>query len=54
LEKLATFGNDHSFLASHPAPKARAKRLLTNADAPQPMKDPSHIRLMRAVTATQK
>lgn len=27
LNKLATLGNDHSFLSSHPAPGARAKRL---------------------------
>ena len=27
LEKLATLGNDHSFLSSHPAPGARAERL---------------------------
>ena len=27
LRKLATLGNDHSFLASHPAPGARADRL---------------------------
>ena len=27
LRKLATLGNDHSFLASHPAPSARADRL---------------------------
>lgn len=43
LTKLATLGNDHSFLASHPAPEARAKRLLANAAAPQQMKDPSYI-----------
>ncbi|MCF8079939.1 MAG: M48 family metallopeptidase [Desulfobacterales bacterium] len=43
LTKLATLGNDHSFLASHPAPKARAERLRANADAPQQMKDPSRI-----------
>lgn len=27
LHKLATLGGDHGFLSSHPAPKARAKRL---------------------------
>ncbi len=43
LTKLAALGNDHSFLASHPAPKARAERLLANADAPQQMKDSSYI-----------
>lgn len=28
LRKLATLGNDHSFLASHPAPEQRAERLV--------------------------
>lgn len=27
LEKLATLGNNHTFLSSHPAPEARAKRM---------------------------
>jgi putative metalloprotease len=28
LKKLATLGNDHSFLSSHPAPGKRAERLM--------------------------
>jgi len=43
LEKLATLGNDHSFLASHPAPKARTKRLLAKAAEPHQVTDPSYI-----------
>jgi len=37
LEKLATLGDGHSFLSSHPAPKARAERLqkrLAGTEAP--------------------
>jgi putative metalloprotease len=34
LRKLATLGNDHSFLASHPAPGVRAGRL--EKDGPDP------------------
>ena len=34
LRKLATLGNDHSFLASHPAPGVRADRLEKGPDAP--------------------
>ncbi|HSO19089.1 MAG TPA: M48 family metallopeptidase [Desulfosarcina sp.] len=30
MMKLASLGNDHSFLSSHPAPKARAERLQQN------------------------
>jgi len=30
LMKLASLGNEHSFLSSHPAPEARAKRLQEN------------------------
>ncbi len=39
LKKLATLGNDHSFLSSHPAPGVRAGRLeyrLANPDQPEP------------------
>lgn len=34
LRKLATLGNDHSFLASHPAPGARADRLEKGPTSP--------------------
>ena len=34
LRKLAALGNDHSFLASHPAPGARADRLEKGPTAP--------------------
>ncbi|MEN8256851.1 MAG: M48 family metallopeptidase [Thermodesulfobacteriota bacterium] len=39
LKKLATLGNDHSFLSSHPAPAVRAERLanrLANPNQPEP------------------
>jgi len=39
LEKLATLGSDHSFLSTHPAPQARAKRLHTALSSPQPKPD---------------
>lgn len=35
LRKLATLGNDHSFLASHPAPGQRAERILAQLANPQ-------------------
>ncbi len=35
LKKLATLGNDHSFLSSHPAPGIRAKRLQEQVSAPE-------------------
>ncbi|WP_373500304.1 M48 family metalloprotease [Desulfococcus sp.] len=35
LIKLAAAGNDHSFLSSHPAPEARAKRILENGYDPR-------------------
>ena len=41
LMKLADLGNDHSFLSSHPAPEARAKRLRENALSPQQIEDQS-------------
>ncbi len=34
LHKLATLGNNHSFLASHPAPGIRAKRLQNQINSP--------------------
>jgi putative metalloprotease len=37
LRKLATLGNDHSFLASHPAPGKRADRLEGKPDSPEEM-----------------
>lgn len=40
LRKLATLGNDHSFLASHPAPGDRADRL---EKGPSPPTETSHI-----------
>ncbi len=41
LMKIATLGNDHSFLSSHPAPEARAERLRENAFTPQQIEAPS-------------
>ncbi len=43
LIKLATLGNDYSFLSSHPAPEARAKRLRENALQPEQAEDQSFI-----------
>jgi len=37
LEKLATLGNDHSFLSSHPAPGQRAERLRMGLQSPDQM-----------------
>ncbi len=39
LGKLAGLGANHSFLASHPAPEARALRLQAMLEAPQPQKE---------------
>lgn len=36
LKKLASLGNDHSFLASHPAPGQRAERMLALLTDPGP------------------
>jgi putative metalloprotease len=41
LMKLAALGSDHSFLSSHPAPEARAKRLEEDALASRPAEKPS-------------
>ena len=41
LTKLATLGNEHSFLSSHPAPEARAKRLSNNHYGPHTAAKPS-------------
>ncbi|NCC24352.1 MAG: peptidase M48 [Deltaproteobacteria bacterium] len=41
LTKLATLGGDHSFLSSHPAPEARAKRLQAKPDDDGPPKNRS-------------
>jgi putative metalloprotease len=41
LLKLATLGNDHSFLSSHPAPEARAQRLRQKALSPPPVQQVS-------------
>ncbi len=46
LTKLASLGSDHSFLSSHPAPEARAKRLQENASAPQQIEE---SRLLRRI-----
>jgi len=35
LQKLATLGNNHSFLSSHPAPGKRAERLETIMNSPE-------------------
>ena len=43
LKKLATLGNDHSFLSSHPAPGARAKRLQAQVDSPLQTSRPSRF-----------
>lgn len=37
LKKLAKLGKDHSFLSSHPAPEARAKRLQEQVNSPEKM-----------------
>ena len=44
LKKLSTLGNNHSFLSSHPAPEARAKRLLEIVQSPQKRDEPSTVR----------
>ncbi len=44
LMKLAALGHDHSFLSSHPAPEARAKRLRENALSPKQIEDQSLLR----------
>jgi putative metalloprotease len=44
LMKLASLGNDHSFLSSHPAPEARANRLRENISTPQPIAEPSLLK----------
>ena len=44
LMKLAALGHDHSFLSSHPAPEARAKRLRENASAPQQIEESTLLR----------
>ncbi|MEW6595072.1 MAG: M48 family metallopeptidase [Thermodesulfobacteriota bacterium] len=50
LRKLATLGNDHSFLASHPAPGQRAERILAQlANPDQPQKN-----LWQSLVATLK
>lgn len=41
LKKLATLGNNHSFLSSHPAPGKRAERLQEQVDAPEKIGAPS-------------
>jgi len=43
LKKLATLGSNHSFLSSHPAPGARAKRLQQQVDSPETIGAPSII-----------
>lgn len=43
LMKLATLGNDHSFLSSHPAPESRAKRVGKNPVQPEKAEDQSFI-----------
>ena len=44
MMKLASLGNDHSFLSSHPAPEARAERLTENAHAPAEAEKPSLLK----------
>jgi putative metalloprotease len=41
LTKLASLGNEHSFLSSHPAPEDRARRLSKNSYAIQAVSGPS-------------
>ncbi|CCK78569.1 M48 family metallopeptidase [Desulfobacula toluolica] len=43
LKKIATLGNKHSFLSSHPAPEVRAKRLQNQIDNPEKTGDPSLV-----------
>jgi len=51
MMKLASLGNDHSFLSSHPAPQARAERLRENAPATGNAEKPS---LLERITAWLK
>lgn len=52
LKKLATLGKGHSFLSSHPASAARAKRLQAQVDAPEKIgQPPFYVRLFEAVKA---
>ena len=44
LEKLASAGNEKSFLSSHPAPKARAERLRENDLPPPPRENQSFLK----------
>lgn len=41
LNKLATLGKGHSFLSSHPAPEARAKRLAEQVGSPEKIGGPT-------------
>ncbi|MDH5297889.1 MAG: M48 family metallopeptidase [Desulfobulbaceae bacterium] len=50
LRKLAALGNDHSFLASHPAPGKRAERILARIANP----DLQEEDIVQAVAATGK
>ncbi|MDH3349566.1 MAG: M48 family metallopeptidase [Desulfobulbaceae bacterium] len=49
LKKLATLGNDHSFLSSHPAPGKRAVRLEKALNSPQTQEDISEDTVMSNV-----
>ena len=43
LRKLATLGNNHTFLSSHPAPGKRADRLEEQLSSPEKTDEPSEI-----------
>ena len=51
LEKLATLGNDHSFLASHPAPGRRAKRLKMQLAGKDTSIEEKKQNLLKGITA---
>lgn len=43
LRKLATLGNNHTFLSSHPAPGKRADRLEDRLSSPEKTDEPSEV-----------
>lgn len=43
LRKLATLGNNHTFLSSHPAPGKRADRLEDQLSSPEKTDEPSEV-----------
>ena len=49
LHKLASLGNGHSFLSSHPAPQERAERLQRQLKNPEPEKEEKEPGLVRYI-----